>query len=176
MQRLLLICIFTACGPNAPYSPSGQEFDDLDDWGSGISGFNPAPAIPQDTGGGSGGSVDGIYTGTYSVSVNVTDTGMNCSCTSSSLTIAITGGEIQVGQGTQCAMDCGLTTTLRFRGSVDATGYAAGQLYEEDSFVYETTWTGAFIGGSGTGTFGALGMATSQGTSDISGTFTIAGQ
>ena len=166
---ILFLC---GCGQEIPYTPVDQNFEDFADWGDGISGLSIVPSAPIDTGSGSG-NVDGIYSGFYNVTATVAELALTCSCTSSPLTIAITSSEIQVGQGTQCAMDCGYTTTLRVRGSVDGTGYATGALYEEDSFVFETTWSGAFLNGTGTGTFMVTGIATGLGTTDYSGNFTV---
>jgi hypothetical protein len=152
-------CFQGEAGQDCDDSDSGENMDDLD--GDGIA---TCDAISTYT---------GTYTGTYSIALSLVD-GTFCSCASSPLTIEIDTGVIQAAQGTQCLMSCGLNTNVRFEGTVDESGVSAGEVFEEDSFVYDLPWEGTFSGGvTGTGSFTGIGVSTAQGTGDIYGSFTV---
>ena len=149
-MRYFLILPLFACGPEVPYTPVEQEFEEFDSWGDGIPGFEVSQSGPTDTGGGgSGGSgdVNGVYLGDYSVSISRDNYGDHCSG-SANLTVAVADGAISVGQGTQISLECGtcsdgistdqttcesmgqswsfITTeyiSMRFRGDFDETGF-----------------------------------------------------
>ncbi len=189
MRCTLFLSLFVlgAC-KQVPYTPTEQEFDAQDEdslWGNGIPGFNPYGTVggggTTDTGNSGGGGsvdVDGIYMGTYSVSIYNQSTGMNCSCSSASLTMAIQAGGVQVGQGQQCLTDCSTNVMLNFTGSVAGDGTAMGQADDNNDYGFSSPWTGLFSSGIATGTIsGASIMLTNQGaTGDVTGSFTLTQQ
>ena len=175
MKKYVCFLLMFGCADAPPYSPTEQDFDDFENWGDGISGFAPNSSGPIDTGSGGGSDdFDGIYTGSYNITVERLDLGDICTGTGS-LTLAIEEGEIRVGQGSQCIMDCGISSTLRVRGNVFGDGYAEGALFEEDSLNIESVWTGVFLSGQGTGNFSDS-LGSDQGSVNITGNFSVTQQ
>jgi hypothetical protein len=144
-------------------------------WGQGIDGFDPAGGLPGDTGGGGGGTdaYDGTWQGSYSVTTYLADYSLSCSCTAN-LTLVVEGGDIVVGFGETCALDCGISTQLGFDGAVGGDGSASGTVDENLSFYYSVPWTGSFAATAASGSFNEAGLATSQGNTDVSGSFSVA--
>ena len=108
-MRYFLPLILLACGPEVPYSPEEQDFDDFESWGDGIPGFEIGQSGPVDTGGGSGGPCDttdlnGVYLGTYSVLIVRDNDGVTCAG-SSSLTMAVSES-CDLGPTYQTEVDC----------------------------------------------------------------------
>tara|TARA_B100000683_G_C12319192_1_gene485760 strand:- start:94 stop:702 length:609 start_codon:yes stop_codon:yes gene_type:complete len=180
MRYFGFLCL-VACGPEVPYSPTEQEFEDFDAWGDGIAGFDINQGGPVDTGNGNGGTgdgdVNGVYLGTYSVSISRENYGDTCSG-SGNLTVAVAGEAISVGQGSPATIECGYcsdgmttersicegsgyswttTTTesvsLKFNGSFDESGLIMGDVLEESIYVFTIPWTGVYVGGALTGSF-----------------------
>jgi hypothetical protein len=179
-MRYFCLLPILACAAEVPYSPTEQDFDELDDWGDGITGFDISSG-PTDTGGGgsNGGSIDvnGVYLGTYSVSITRENYGDYCNG-SASLTVAVTAESITVGQGSQIGLACGycsdgVTTektacegmgyswlnptteyvSMRFRGDFDASGLIIGEVIEETAFGLNLSWTGVYSNGLLAGSF-----------------------
>ena len=158
-----------SCGPDYA-SPKAQDFDELSGWGAGIEGFNPVDAGPIDTASGSS-AFDGIYIGGYELTINLDD-GTSCYC-SESLTMAIENGDIQVGQATQCTMDCGYVSELRFDGVVQEDGSVSGPVVDEAAFGFGTPWNGMFTSdGTGSGQFSNT-VDTNLGAATVDGTLTV---
>jgi len=180
-MRYFGFLLVMACGPEVPYSPTEQEFDDFDAWGDGIAGFDISQGGAVDTGNGGGGTgdgdVNGVYLGTYSVSISRDNYGDICNG-SSSLTVAVAGGAISVGQGSQVTLDCGYCSdgistdrtscegsgyswlnptteyiSLKFNGTFDESGLILGEVLDENAFVFTIPWTGVYVGGTLTGSF-----------------------
>jgi len=144
-------------------------------WGNGIEGYDPGfggGTGGGGTGGGGGDAYDGTYEGTYSVSTYLADYSVTCSCTAG-LTMVVDGGLIVVGFGESCTLDCGIGTQLGFDGSVGDGGAASGTAEEGTSFYYNIPWSGSFDGSAGSGSFSEAGLSTSQGTTDVSGSFSV---
>ena len=99
------------------------------------------------------------------------DYGDTCMGTGS-LTMAVEDSEIRVGQGSQIALDCGVYSSMRFRGLFDATGYIAGEVFEESILNIQSTWTGVFLDGTVTGTFTDY-LTSDQGMIALDGTITV---
>jgi hypothetical protein len=132
-----------ACGSD-PVALKGQSFDDLENWGLGIEGFNPNSTAPIDTGGSSSGftQYDGAYFGTYQLAVSYA--GENCSFSDVSLIINIVNGDI-TGSGQPGTTNCGNIAELSFDGTVGADTIASGMLYEETGFIFESNWSGYVV-------------------------------
>lgn len=184
-----------ACGPEVPYSPTEQEFDDFDAWGDGIVGFDINQGGPVDTGNGGGsgdGDVNGVYLGTYTVSIARDNYGDTCTG-SDDLTVAVAGGSISVGQGNQVTMECGYCSdgvtsersvcegsgytwttsateyiSLKFNGTFDENGLIMGNVLEEGSYVFTIPWTGVYSGGMLTGSFEQY-VSSNNGMVNVSG-------
>ena len=165
-----------ACAAEVAYSPTEQDFEDFEDWGDGIIGFEIS-STPTDTGGGGSIDVNGVYLGTYSVSITRENYGDYCNG-SASLTVAVSAESITVGQGSQIGLACGycsdgVTTeknacegmgyswlnpsseyiSMRFRGDFDASGLVIGEVTEESAFGLELSWTGVYSNGLLVGSF-----------------------
>ena len=173
MRHMLIVAVWgISCGPEYT-SPKAQDFDELSGWGAGIEGFNPVDAGPVDTASGSS-TYDGIYIGSYELNINLDD-GTNCYCTES-LTMAIEEGSIQVGQATQCTMDCSYVSELRFDGVVREDGTVSGPVIDEAAFGFGTPWNGLFtVDGTGTGQFSNT-VDTNLGAATVYGSFTVLAQ
>ena len=178
MRYLCFLTLF-ACGTEVPYSPVEQDFEDFDAWGDGIAGFELSQTGPVDTGNGGGGDgdVNGVFLGDYSVSIARDDYGDVCNG-GNSLTVAVAGGSISVGQGTSANLDCGycsdgmtkeriqcegsgyswITTatteiSLKFTGTFDETGLIIGDVVDETDFNVQMSWTGVYSQGLIAGSF-----------------------
>jgi hypothetical protein len=143
-MRYFTVAVFMlACGSD-PVALKGQSFDDLENWGLGIEGFNPNSTAPIDTGGSSSGftQYDGAYFGTYQLAVSYA--GENCSFSDVSLIINIVNGDI-TGSGQPGTTNCGNIAELSFDGTVGADTIASGMLYEETGFIFESNWSGYVV-------------------------------
>lgn len=168
-QSIFVVFLGVACGSQYS-SPKAQDFEDIAGWGDGIDGFDPVSAGPIDTASGSA-EYDGIYLGTYELQVDLEDS-TSCYC-SESITIAIEDGDIQVGQASQCTMDCGYVSELRFDGIIQEDGSVSGPVVDEAAFGFGTPWTGLFTSdGSGQGAFESQ-VDTNLGTALVSGSFSV---
>ena len=79
-----------------------------------------------------------------------------------------------MGFGESCSMtDCGITSQLSFSGGVGADGTAAGTVEEDLSFFFTVPWSGTFSADQADATFSEVGLSTSQGTANVSGSFTV---
>ena len=165
--------LFCACAAEVPYLPEEQEFEGFGEWGEGIPGFEII-SNGVDTGGGGGGggggpvSVDGIYLGTYTVTIVRDNYGDTCTG-SASVTIAVQDGSISVGQGNQILLDCGEYISMRFRGTFDEQGLLVGEITEETTFNFASTWTGVSSNNVLAGSFTDY-LDSSQGPISIDGT------
>ena len=92
-------------------------------------------------------SLDGVYLGTYSVSIYNHSTGQTCSCYFANLTMAV-----QVGQGQQCLTDCAKYVTLNFTDSVAGGDTPTGQADDSNDYGFSSPWSGIFISGTAAGT------------------------
>jgi hypothetical protein len=170
MNRLIAapaaLLLLIGCGSDLTVDAfQPHELGEPTSWGNGIEGYDPGF-------GGGGDSYDGTYEGTYSVSTYLADFSVTCSCTAG-LTMVVDGGLIVVGFGESCTLDCSIGTQLGFDGSVGADGAATGTAEESTSFYYNIPWSGSFDGSAGSGSFSEAGLSTSQGTTDVSGSFSV---
>ena len=168
-MRYFWALLLAACAPEVAYLPEEQEFDDFGSWGGGIAGFEIIVPSGPDTGNGGGtADVNGIYLGTYTVTIVRESIGDTCTGTGD-VTIAVQDNEISVGQGNQILLDCGEYLSIRFRGSFDEQGLLTGELTEETTFNIQSTWTGVSSNNVLAGTFtdyldSAQGMISLDGT------------
>ena len=171
-MRYFFALFLIACAPEVGYAPEEQDFNDFGNWGDGIPGFEIVASSPQDSGSG-GGDLDlnGVYLGSYTVTIVREAIGDTCIGTGS-LTMAVEDSEIRVGQGSQIALDCGLYTSMRFRGIFDETGYIAGEVFEESVLNIQSTWTGVFLDNAVTGTFTDY-LTSDQGMIALDGSITV---
>ncbi len=183
MSRLLslsLLAIGVAACAQPTLDPAAPvEWEPFESWGRGLSGVGPIDSGLDSGGGGGddGGTTnlfDGTWVGTYTFSAALLDYGYTCTC-SAGVTIGIVNGQMVVGQGDACSMDCGINSQLRFRGSVDATGAASGEALEETSFYFTIPMSGSFVDATGTASF-ATTTTTSQGNTDLSGGWSVTRQ
>lgn len=180
-MRYLYFLPLLACGPEVPYTPTEQDFEDFDAWGDGIAGFEMSQSGPVDTGNGGGGSgdgdVNGVYLGSYSLSIARDDYADTCSG-SADLTVAVAASTISVGQGSQVTLDCGYCSdgitaqraaceslgyswlnptteymSLKFTGTFDETGLIVGDVLDENTFGFQLSWTGVYSSGMLMGNF-----------------------
>jgi len=107
-MRYFFPLFLLACGPEVPYSPEEQEFEDFESWGDGIPGFEITQSGPVDTGGGTNPGdptdINGVYLGTYSVMIVRDNDGVTCAG-SSSLTMAVSAS-CDLGPTYQNEVDC----------------------------------------------------------------------
>lgn len=182
MSRLLsltsLIAGLAACAQPSLDPAAPVEWEPFETWGRGLSGVGPVDSGLDSGGGDDGGGTttafDGTWVGTYTFSAALLDYGYTCAC-SAGVTIGIVNGQMVVGQGDACSMDCGINSQLRFRGAVDAAGAASGDVIEETSFYFTIPMAGTFVDATGTASF-ATTTTTSQGNTDLSGGWSVTRQ
>ena len=174
MRILLAALLFTACGEELPYSPDDQEFDDFDDYGSGIPGFNPNAGGGVDTNPGNGGDTDfnGTYTGDFNITIDRLSQGDQCFC-SSTIALFVQDGNIAAGSGSCMLSVCNIQLNMQVRGSVDAGGFATGTLEDLMSFGVTVDWTGIFANGTANGTFVSENLDSTFGLLNIQGNFIV---
>ena len=157
------------------------EFSDLENWGEGLDDFGSGggggsgasdSGLPGGTGGGGSSNFDGTWQGSYTFVAELTDYGYTCTG-SGDLTLGIVSGTLQVGQGGQVSMDCGINSRLTFSGTVGGSGSAAGSVEEATSFYFTTNWVGTFSETSASGSFSDS-VSTDQGAAVVSGSFSVA--
>jgi hypothetical protein len=165
-----------ACGDAVPTTAfDAHTLPESSGWGQGLEGFGTGGTAGDTggTGGSSSSQFDGTWEGPYSLLVELTDYAVTCSC-SADLTLVVIEGDLQVGFGESCTMtDCGITSQLAFGGSVGADGGAAGTVEEDLSFFFTVPWSGTFTAGQADASFSEVGLSTSQGTANVSGSFTV---
>ena len=171
---LVAATLLAACGgvpPTDAFAP--HTLGTPANWGVGIDGFSTGLPGGRDSGGPGGSpAFDGTWEGTYTVTNYLSDYGVTCEY-ASDLTMVIDGGDIIVGFANTSAADCGISTQPEFSGSVGTDGAASGLVDEGLSYFYSVPWTGTFTADQGDGSFAEVGLTTSQGATDVSGTFTV---
>lgn len=177
LQTFAAAALLAGCGTDLTVDAfAPHDLPEPTSWGNGIEGYNPGGGFGTGGGGTGGGggddAYDGTYEGTYEVTTYLADYSVTCSC-SANLTTVVDGGVIVVGFGESCTLDCGIGTQLSFDGSVASDGTADGTVEESTSFYYNIPWTGTFDGSTGSGSFSETGLSTSQGSTDVSGSFSV---
>ena len=171
-MRYFFTLFLFACAPEIGYAPQEQEFSDFGGWGEGIPGFEITASPTTDSGSG-GGALDlnGVYLGSYTVTIVREGLGDTCMGTGS-LTMAVEDSEIRVGQGSQISLDCGIYTSMRFRGIFDETGVITGEVFEESVLNIQSIWTGVYLDNTITGTFTDY-LTSDQGMIALDGSITV---
>ena len=150
---LLTSMAFMACGGDV-VTVGEQDFEDFEEWGSGIDGFTMATTADTNTSGPADSSFDGAYAGTYELSMSYN--GYTCTFSGVSMQVLINGGEMNTPFMTSATTTCDLSfgsntysPQVYFEGTVTSGGVLTGTLSEDSAFVYEASWTGmgADLGG-----------------------------
>lgn len=177
LSAVALVALAAGCGGDlstTAFDP--HTLSESAGWGQGLEGFGSTGGTggvdSGGTGGGGANPYDGTWEGTYSLTTELVDFSATCSC-SAAVTLVFIDGDMQVGFGENCVLDCGINSQLSFEGGVGADGVAAGTVSEDSSFFFTVPWTGSFTADQGSGSFSEAGLSTNQGNTNVSGSFSV---
>ncbi len=180
---LTVVGSLMACAPET-VEPGTQNFDEFDEWGTGIEDFAVAPTTETESGGTADDTYDGAYAGTFSMSLEYN--GYICDFNNVVLQVLVTNGELSTPftpmASTTCDLGDGANTyspQVDFEGVVLGDSMMSGSLFEDYQFVFETAWS-AMVTDVGSGSYQLFGTfdqevttAFPPGTTRVSGSFIL---
>lgn len=183
---LTVVGSLVACAPET-VEPGTQNFNEFDEWGTGIEDFAVAPTTETESGGTADDTYDGAYAGTFSMSLEYN--GYICDFNNVVLQVLVTNGELSTPftpmASTTCDLGDGANTyspQVDFEGVVLGDSVMSGNLFEDYQFVFETAWS-AMVTDVGNGDYQLYGTfdqevitAFPAGTTRVSGSFILNAQ